>query len=89
MGIFDWLNRFGPEVTTRINGDEYVELDIVAPYELPMIDQVMSEGGVAVRQVPTFDAVTGLEKIRLLVAREDLARSSEILRRLRGPADNS
>ncbi len=84
MGFLDWLNRFGNDVTADVDGVEHVELDIVAPYELPMIEQVLSDGEVPVQQVPGFNAATGLENVRLLVKREDLERSSEILRQLRG-----
>ncbi len=87
MGFLDWLNRFGNEVTVDVDGDEYIELDIVAPYELPMIDQVLVDGGIAVRQIPTYDAAIGLDRIQLLVTRDDLQRSSDILRRLRGGKD--
>lgn len=84
MGLFDWLNRLGNEVRVTLDGEEFIELDIVAPYELPMVEQVLADGDITVRQVPTYDAATGLEKVRLLVAAEDLAPASEILSRLRG-----
>ncbi len=89
MGLFDWLNRLGNEVTTKLDGEEYVELDIVAPYELPMVEQMLADGEVALRQMPTYDAATGLEKVRLLVTREELTRASDLLSQLRGGADHT
>jgi hypothetical protein len=55
------------------------ELTTVQAYQVPVLQEMLHRSDIACEQVETYDAVSGMERVRVLVAKTDLGEAQVVL----------
>ena len=78
MSLRTWFRDLlgGPEAN---DPDAMTDLTTTRPFQVPILQQLLDEQGIATQQSDVFDAVTAETRVRVQVARRDLEAATKIL----------